>query len=266
MGELIVNEIPQGEDECFEMVRSNSDNPWSYDNIMKPFIIIPAYNEEKTLGIVIDGLRKYNYENIVVVNDCSTDNTEKIALQKGAIVLNHIINRGQGATLATGTEYALRQGADIIVHFDADGQMQAEDIVALTEPLIKKEADITLGSRFLTKKSNIPTSIRIVLLLGRIFLRTLYGVKLTDPQSGFRALSRKAAQRIEIKQDRAEHASEILIEMFKKKLVCKEVPVTIKYTDYSQQRTQHGKFHFWSGIKIATRVILKRLFRAVRQR
>ena len=226
---------------------------------MKLFIIIPAFNEEKTIGPVIDNLKRHHYSNIVVVDDCSKDNTEKISLQKGATVLSHIVNRGQGAALATGTEYALRNGADMIVHFDADGQMQVEDIPAMIGPIIRKQADVTIGSRFLGKASNIPSSKIMILSLGRLFLRLFYGVRLTDSQCGFRALSRRGAQLIEIKQDKAEHASEILIEIFKKHIRYKEVPVTIKYTEYSQQHTQHGRFAILSGLKIAFRTIMRRL-------
>ncbi len=227
----------------------------------EPWIIIPAYNEEKTIGSVISNLKKHKYHKIVVVNDNSKDKTEEISLRNGATVLTHKLNRGQGAALATGNEYALRNGAEIIVHFDADGQMQAEDIPAMINPLIKKEADITMGSRFLGKASNIPTSKKIILFLGRVFLRTFFGVKLTDSQCGFRALSRKGAQSIEIKQDKMEHASEILIEVFQKKLKYKEIPVTIKYTEYSKQHSHHGRFQLLSGIKIAFKTIIKRILK-----
>ena len=229
---------------------------------MKVFIIIPAYNEGKSIGSVLNNLKSNEYENIVVVNDFSDDNTEEIAVKKGVTVLNHIINRGQGASLATGNEYALRNGADIIVHFDADGQMMAEDIEDMIAPIIKKKAEITIGSRFLGKNSsNMPKSKKIILFLGNLWLRVFYGVKLTDSQCGFRAMSKKAAETIKIKQDKSEHASEILIEIFKKKLKYKEIPVKIKYTNYSQKHTQHGKFHLLSGIKIAFNIIVKRLIK-----
>lgn len=226
---------------------------------MKIFIIIPAYNEEKSIGKVIDNLHKY--KNIVVVNDLSTDKTEKISLKKGAVVLNHIINRGQGASLRTGNEYALQNGADIIVHFDADGQMMVEDIPAMIKPLIENKSDITIGSRFLGKKSNMPFAKKIILNLGRLWLKLIYGVVLSDSQCGFRAVNKKAAETIEIVHDGAEHASEILIEVFKKKLRYKEVPVKIIYTEYSKRRTQHGKFHLLSGIKIAFKIMIKKLMR-----
>ena len=230
---------------------------------MKTYIIITAYNEEKSIGKVIDDLHAHGYKNIVVVDDCSKDRTEEISLRKHAVVLKHFMNRGQGAALSTGTEYALRHGADIIVHFDADGQMMVEDIPAMIAPIIKKQADVTIGSRFLGKESNMPVSKKIILVMGRFWLR-LFGVKLTDSQCGFRALSRKGAQQIEIRQDRSEHASEILIEIFKKRMKYKEVPVTIKYTEYSQQHTQHGKFHLWSGIKIAFKTVVKQIIKGMR--
>ena len=244
------------------MGRDWLDNYGSVSDIMKDlktFIIIPAHNEERSVGSVIDSLKENGYHNIIVVNDFSKDNTEKIAKQKGAVVLNHIINRGQGASLATGNEFALRNGADIIVHFDADSQMMAEDISAMIKPIIENKTDITLGSRFLAKTSEVPKSKIFTLVLGRLFLRIFYGVRLTDSQCGFRAMSRKAAETIEIKQDKMEHASEILIEIFKKKLKYKEIPVTIKYTEYSKEHTHHGRFHLWSGVKIAFKMLIKRL-------
>lgn len=226
---------------------------------MKIFIVIAAYNEQKTIGSVIDDLKYRGYHNIVVVNDYSKDKTEEIAEKKGAIVINHIINRGQGAALQTGNNYALLHGADIIVHFDADGQMEAKDIPAMIAPIIKKEADITIGSRFLGKKSNIPLSKTMTLVLGRLFLKLMYGVKLTDSQCGFRALSRKGAEKIKITQDGAEHASEILIEVFKRRIRYKEIPVEIKYTEYAKKHTQHGKYPILSGIKIALKTIIDRI-------
>ncbi|MFC1727907.1 glycosyltransferase family 2 protein [Nanoarchaeota archaeon] len=228
---------------------------------MKIFVIIPACNEEKSIGKVIDDLKKHGHKEIIVVNDLSTDKTEEVSLKKGAVVLNHIINRGQGAALRTGNEYALRHGADIIVHFDADGQMLVEDIPDMLKPLIKKEADITIGSRFLGKKSNMPFSKKIILRIGKLWLKLVYGVVLTDSQCGFRAVNRKAAKTIEIMQDGPEHASEILIEVFKKKLRYKEIPVKIKYTEYSKKHTQHGKFQLLSGIKIAFKIMIKKLMR-----
>ena len=224
----------------------------------KIFIVIAAYNEEKTIAKVIDDLHNHGYQNIIVVDDGSQDKTAPIAELKGATVLKHIINRGQGAALRTGIEYALDQGADIIITFDADGQHQAKDIKNLIQPIINNEADIVLGSRFLgNTKSNVPFWRKLFLKAGALSFRLMFGVKVTDSHNGFRALSRKAAQAIEITSDRMEHASQIIEEIAKKRLRYKEVPVTIIYTDYSQEKGQSTL----NAFKIFTKTILRRLIK-----
>lgn len=225
---------------------------------MKTVIVIAAYNEEKVIGSVIKDLRKEGYKNIVVVNDGSKDNTGDVAKKSGVIVLEHIINRGQGAALKTGTNYALRLGAEIIVHFDADGQMRAKDIKKIITPISNRKVDVTLGSRFLGKAENIDVAKKVVLKLARLVVFVLYGLWLTDSQIGFRALSKKAAEKIEITSDKMEHAGEILGEIKKKKLKYKEIPVTIKYTDYSKAKGQSWTKSFELGLRMIIRNILKR--------
>lgn len=223
----------------------------------KVFVIIPAYNEENSIRNVIKDLKNYGYENILVVDDGSKDKTTTNATEEGASVITHLINRGQGAALKTGTDYALSQGADIIVHFDADGQMRAEDITRLTEPLIRGEKEVCFGSRFINNTSNIPPLRKIMLKLGKIFMTIFFRVKTTDPQSGFRALTKKAAQKIEITQRGMAHCSEILEQVKRKKLNYSEVPVTILYTDYSKK---HGQSNI-AALRIATKLIWSKLMR-----
>lgn len=220
------------------------------------WIVIPAYNEARLIGTVIKNLKTEEYNNILVVNDGSNDNTEEIAKEAGAEVLNHIVNRGQGAALRTGIEY-LREtiDPDIIVTFDADGQHKASEIKKLIEPILKNQADIALGSRFLTKKSNIPLFRKIILKFGVVFTRIVSNINVTDAHNGFRALSRKAAHSIQITQRSMEHASEIIDEIKKKKLIFKEVPVEIIYNDYSRTKGQKNS----NFIKIGIKVILKKL-------
>ena len=119
------------------------------------WIVIPAYNEEKNITSVIEGLKALT-PNIVVVNDGSTDKTPEVCEASEVYVVDHLVNRGQGAALQTGNEFALNNGAEIIVHFDADGQHRAEDIEMVIKPLLENEADIVFGSRFLEKKSKVP--------------------------------------------------------------------------------------------------------------
>lgn len=221
------------------------------------WVVIAAYNEARKIASVIQSLRRTGYRNIIVVDDGSKDATTGIAERAGASVIRHPLNRGQGAALKTGIDAALLHGADYIVTFDADGQHDAAEIEDLLAPIRRGEADITLGSRFLTKKSDIPMFKQMVLKGGILFTRLFSGIALTDTHNGFRALSRKAAQRIEIRQDRMEHASEIIDELMRKKLRYREIPVTIKYTEYS---IQHGQSPF-NSIKIALNLILRKLAR-----
>lgn len=208
---------------------------------MKVFVVIPSYNEAHNIEAVLASLQKYNYQ-IVVVDDGSSDQTAHLASRAGAIVLRHEINRGQGAALYTGTLYALDQGADIIVHFDADGQFVASEISRVIEPLVEGRADIVFGSKFL-QANQIPPLKKFLIIKPAIWLNNfLTGLKLSDVHNGFRALSRAAAQKIQIKQDAMAHASEIVAQTKKLGLHYQEVPVTVLYREFGQG--------FGGGVKI----------------
>ncbi len=216
----------------------------------KVFIVIPAYNESATIARVIFDIRAVNSEyDIVVVDDKSQDNTIEIVENSEAVVLQHIINRGQGAALRTGTEYALQHGADVIVHFDADGQFLASEIQEVIQPILNNEVDVVFGSRFLDKRSNIPWSKKnIIMPLARFVNRYFFGIKLIDPQSGFRAMSQTATQKINWQQDRMAHCSEIMRQVFSQKLRVCEVPITVVYKDFGQK--------FSGGLKILKDIII----------
>lgn len=226
-------------------------------NTNKPlvWIIIPAYNEEKSIGRVIEDV-KFVTDSIVVVDDASRDRTADIARRTNAIVLSHCLNRGQGAALQTGTDYAIRNGADIIIHFDADGQHQGNDISRFIGPIMRDEADVILGSRFLSKSASIPFIRRCILKLGILFTWMYSGIKLTDTHNGFRAFSRSAAKRIHITENGMAHASEILHEIARQHLRYKEVSVSILYTNYSLSKGQSSM----NAFRIVTRLIWKTLF------
>ncbi len=224
---------------------------------MNTCIVIAAYNEEKNISSVVKGLQKAGYSNIVVVDDGSRDNTFAAAEKAGATALQHSINRGQGASLKTGIDYALLQGTDIIVTFDADGQHRVEDLPAMIKPVAEGKVDITVGSRFL-KKTKVPL-LRKFLLKGSVLVVWIfYRMKMTDAHNGFRAMSRKAAQKIDITCDRMAHASEIVEEIRKKNLKYKEIPVTIMYTEETMKRG-HGSY--FGAVKILGRMLFKKFAR-----
>jgi glycosyltransferase involved in cell wall biosynthesis len=223
---------------------------------MKTFIVIPAYNEEKSIGNVLDKLKNAGYSNIVVVDDGSKDKTFEIS-QKRAYALVHAFNRGQGAALKTGIEFALSKGAEILVTFDADGQFLAEDIKKIVAPVIQKKADIVLGSRFLGKAVNMPLSKKIVLKLGIFVVFLLYGIKVSDSQCGFRAFSKKAAIKIKLTSDRMEHASDFFSEIMRNKLKYLEVPITVIYNRYSLKKGQDWTRSLDLGINMIFKKIMR---------
>lgn len=226
---------------------------WKHSSV---WIVIAAYNEEKSIRKVIQDLQQHAFKQVVVVDDGSADQTEKVASDAGATVLHHIINRGQGAALQTGMTYALRKGADIIVTFDADGQHHAKDIGKLILPIMKKQADVVLSSRF-RGKNNAPFFRKIILKAGALSFRFLYGVKLTDSHNGLRAFSRKAAERVQIKSDGMEHASEIIEQIADHKLRYKEIPNTITYSADTLQKGQSNSAAF----RIMSKMLLGKLKR-----
>lgn len=199
------------------------------------FVIVPAYNEEKKIGRVLSGLFSQGLKNVVVVDDGSKDKTAEAAKLAGAIVLQHEVNRGQGAALQTGNEYAVANGASFVVHFDADGQFNPADITAALAVMKDKNVDVILGSRFLDNRSQIPwTKKHIVLPIARFINRFLTGLKLSDVHNGFRILSRSAVEKINISQDRMAHNSEIIKQIKQKNLSYLEYPVEVTYNEYGQ--------------------------------
>ncbi|MEO7066639.1 MAG: glycosyltransferase family 2 protein [Rhodanobacter sp.] len=201
--------------------------------------MIAAYNEGKVIAEVVrDALRLFPL--IVVVDDGSPDSTGAAALSAGAVVLRHPINLGQGAALQTGIQYALQREIDFVVTFDADGQHRPEDVLKMLEALIRNGDQVALGSRFLGETVGMPASRRLLLKAATVFTRITTGLRVTDAHNGLRTFRRDAAEAITIRQNRMAHASEILEEIGRMQLTYCEVPVTIRYTEYSKAKGQSG--------------------------
>jgi polyprenyl-phospho-N-acetylgalactosaminyl synthase len=203
-------------------------------------VIVPAFNEAQTIARVLADLRGTGHQ-IVVVDDGSTDATAELAMQADATVVSHPINLGQGAALQTGITFALRAGADFVVTFDADGQHRVDEIAALLDALVVRGADFALGSRFLGRATNMPTSRRLLLQAAIWFTRITTGLAITDAHNGLRAMTRRGAQTIRLRQNRMAHASEILDQIAASGLNYVEVPITIEYSAYSLGKGQRSR-------------------------
>jgi polyprenyl-phospho-N-acetylgalactosaminyl synthase len=201
------------------------------------WVIIPAFNEGTMLTEVLNRVLTV-CRNVVVIDDGSRDGTQDVADQLPVHVLKHCVNLGQGAALQTGIDYALSQGAGRVVTFDADGQMDESEIGRLCAALEQSGSDVALGSRFLGSSTAMPKLRRLVLRLAVLFTWLTTGLRLTDVHNGFRAFSRAAAARLELRQNRMAHASEILTKIAQLRLSYVEVPVAIRYTDYSLSKGQ----------------------------
>jgi glycosyltransferase involved in cell wall biosynthesis len=204
----------------------------------RTWVVIAAFNEGAVIRSVVGEVAAEGYS-VVVVDDGSSDDTVASARIAGVTVLRHAINRGQGASLQTGIDFAVRRGAEYVVTFDADGQHSVEDIPALIGELT--HADIALGSRFLGKDAIGVTKRRNRMLrLATVVSNRMSGLTLTDAHCGLRALRATAAPKLRITQDRMAHASELLRKIRTQKLRVTEVPVTIRYTEHSQRKGQSG--------------------------
>ena len=222
----------------------------------QPWIVIAAYNEARMIGSVVAEVRTAGYP-VIVVDDGSSDSTPKVAETAGARVVRHPINLGQGAALQTGIAFALELGAQIVVTFDADGQHRVDDIAALSDALVTHKADFALGSRVLGQAIDAPPSRRLLLKLATWFTRLNTGMHVTDTHNGLRAMTRRGALAIRLRQNRMAHASELLQQIADSGLKYVEVPVTIQYSEYSLAKGQS----FGDALSILVDLIARKVHR-----
>lgn len=243
---------------------------------MKSALIIPALNEGPRIYAVLQQIISHPHVAelkplVVVIDDGSKDDTYIQAKKNGVTVLRHPINRGQGAALITGTEYAINQGAEVIMHFDADGQHNPDDIRRFIDHLQKNSLDIVLGSRFkealgeavnnYSHSSNIIRfigtlyralfKIKTIPFMRRLFLTGSYavntfisGVMLTDGHNGLRAFRKEVFCKMQLFQDRYAHATEYITEIKRLNLSYDELQVHISYD------TNKKSQNFFDGITI----------------
>lgn len=207
------------------------------------WIVIPAYNEAEVIERVVQNVLR-EYPHVVVIDDCSTDETSSLAQRSGTHVVRHPVNLGQGAALQTGISYALQHGATRIATCDADGQHDIRDLETMLELQEATGVDCVLGSRFLGRAVNMPAQRRLLLKAAVLYTRLTARLAVTDAHNGFRLFSRRAASRIRLRQNRMAHASEVLEQIRLHGLSWTECPVTVRYTDYSIGKGQRAKGAF----------------------
>ena len=177
------------------------------------WVVIPLYNEASIIAQVIAELH-VEFENVVCVDDGCCVGAAQIAAEAGAMLVQHPVNLGQGAALQTGIDFALSHaGCDYIVTFDADGQHRVEDAVGMLRTARSEDLAVVFGSRFLDDRT-YPGWIKRVVLKTAVWVTNLTtSLKLTDAHNGLRVIRRDAAERIDLKQDRMAHATEIVLQL-----------------------------------------------------
>lgn len=230
----------------------------------KFLFIVRAYNEVSRVWIVIQALLDAWFSEICVVNDGSKDETQKVlnSFWNKIYSLRHPINRGAGAALETGFEFARRYSDDYnweyIVTFDADGQHDIADIHSFFQILHKNPGtQVIFWSRFIQKtRSNVPLLRRIVLYLGMIFTKCISQVHLTDAHNGYRLIKIEVVNSIRLTMDGMEYASELIDQINKLWFHIHEVPVNIHYDSYTLGK---GQRHGWM-FRIAFKMVMNKFF------
>lgn len=222
------------------------------------YLVVPAFNEEKTVSQIIEGIAEKGY-NVILVNDGSKDNTLNLAIESKKkypnqiFVVSHVINRGLGAALKTGMVVAHNKKAKYIVTFDADGQHEIDDIPKVCKPLHDGEADVVIGAR---PFEDMPISKSFANLIMNALTFIFYGRNVKDSQSGLRAFTAEAADKINIVSRGYGVSSEFIKEISDKELRLSEVTITTIYTPETQNKGTDAIV----GLRILTKMVLD-LFR-----
>lgn len=224
--------------------------------------VIPAYNEASTIGDVVTSLlsaaRKVPYQlEVLVVDDGSKDETVAIARRAGAIVVSHILNTGAGGATATGLSYAEQNSYEIAVTLDADGQHSTTDVLEGISRMKEGNVDLLIGSRLIdaTGMSRVKRAGNWGLSL---ITYLLFGINVTDSQSGLRVFSKRALRDLRWKTSGYEFCSEMLWRAKQKQLIIQEYPIKAIYTDYSKSKGQNN----WNAFNIIKSLLRRRILEA----
>ncbi len=220
------------------------------------YILIPVYNEPaESLDVLLQEVHSTGHE-IVLIDDGSRTDYRPLIRNIPLHYLRHLYNLGQGAALQTGMEYARRKGVAYVVHFDGDGQHRVADISRLLHPLFMGEADLTLGSRFLSPEGStqVPKIRRLWLKAAAVFNGLLTGIWLSDAHCGLRALNAQALDALQLQENRMAHATELLWQIKAAELRWREIPVIIQYSEGGRRQS------LWQAVPLAVRLVGRYLF------
>ncbi|WP_281885349.1 glycosyltransferase family 2 protein [Paenibacillus sp. YYML68] len=213
--------------------------------MVKSLVIIPAYNEEKSIASVITGIREQQLDvDILVVNDGSADRTAQLAAQLGVYVISHPSNIGYGSALQTGYKFASLYQYPYIIQFDGDGQHDPSTLRSMIEEMNKGTSDIVIGSRFLNNERiemHVGPHKRAVAGLFRDIIRVLTGKRITDTTSGLRCIRLPLYREFAIKNrfPMEYPDADFLIRMLYRNLTITEVPVNMRDREHGESQ-QHG--------------------------
>ncbi len=219
-------------------------------------VCIPAYNEASIIAEVIHNLFNVGFSHILVIDDGSSDDTPNVARQSGAQVVSHMINRGAGAAAQTGITYARKYGFEYVLQLDGDGQHYPEDADLLLEAMQTGNFDLIIGSRFLNNNHEIPERRILYNKISNLFTNWFCIGNFSDSQSGFRLLSRKAIENLNLTLDGFGYCSEMIFMAEKGGLRIGEVPIRVRYTAYSLSKGQN----LGNGIDTALHLLYKFFF------
>lgn len=199
---------------------------------MKVLVIIPAYNEALNIEKTVKDITENTNYDYVIINDCSKDNTKEVCEKNNFNMLSLPINYGLTSAIQLGMKYAYKNKYDIAIQFDGDGQHQAKYLKDLVNKIEKEEADIVVGSRFVTEKK--PFTAR---MLGsrviKFFIKITTGKTIKDPTSGMRAYNKKAIEEFNINASLTPEP-DTLVYMLKKGLKIEEVQVEMKEREFGE--------------------------------
>lgn len=197
---------------------------------MKKLIIVPAYNEEENIEKTIEAICRESPDfDYIIINDCSIDNTRQICERRGYNIVNLPINLGIGGAVQTGYKYAVKNGYDMAVQVDGDGQHDPEFLNAMAQYLEDNELDMVIGSRFINKEGFQSSGLRrIGIRFFSCLIRIVTGVVITDPTSGLRIAGRNVIEYFSMDYPKDYPEPESVVAILRKGMKVKEIPVVMR--------------------------------------